>query len=405
MTYQRRDTFLPFTRPVIGQAEIDEMIDSIQSGWITTGPKSARFEAELAAYNGVPHCLAMNSATTAQEITMQVLGLQPGDEVITTSLTWVSTLSTVVLQGGVPVLVDIDPKTLNLDPSKLEAAITPRTKGIIPVHLTGLPCPMDAIWDVAEKHGLWVVEDAAQAMGAHYKGRKIGSDRRSVMSVYSFHPNKNMTTGEGGAIAFFDDALLPRIQRLRFHGIERDAWKRQSKEGSVHIDVAEPARKANFMDLQAAMGLHQIKQLDGFNAQRGHLFRRYLELMQDLDELMLPWAGDADHGHCFHLFVARIRPEKAGLTRDEFVQALKEENIGTGIHYRPAHVHSYYQRFYSELHPHAMPKEGLPNAEWSGERLCSLPLWPGLTEEDQDQVVAAIKHVIAKARARQRAAL
>jgi dTDP-4-amino-4,6-dideoxygalactose transaminase len=400
MTYQRRDTFLPFTRPVIGQAEIDELIDSIHSGWITTGPKSAKFEAELCAYNGVPHCLALNSATTAQEITMQVLGLEPGDEVITTSLTWVSTLSTVVLQGGVPVLVDIDPKTLNLDPSKLEAAITPRTKGIIPVHLTGLPCPMDAIYAVAEKHGLWVVEDAAQAMGAHYKGRKVGSDARSVMSVYSFHPNKNMTTGEGGAIAFFDDAYLPRIQRLRFHGIERDAWKRQSKEGSVHIDVAEPARKANFMDLQAALGLHQIKQLDGFNARRGVLFRRYLELMKDLDEVMLPWEGDADHGHCFHLFVARIRPEKAGLTRDEFVQALKEENIGTGIHYRPAHVHSYYQDYYRNQHPHALPKDGLPNSEWSGERLCSLPLWPGLTEADQDQVVAAIKEVIVRARAK-----
>ncbi|MBK8727004.1 MAG: DegT/DnrJ/EryC1/StrS family aminotransferase [Holophagaceae bacterium] len=190
---------------------------------------------------------------------------------------------------------------------------------------------------MAAKHGLWVVEDAAQAMGAHYKGKKIGSDPRSVMSVYSFHPNKNMTTGEGGAIAFFDDAHLPRIQRLRFHGIEKDAWKRQSKEGSVHIDVAEPARKANFMDLQAAIGLHQIKQLDGFNARRGVLFRRYLELMKDVEEVMLPWEGDADHGHCFHLFVARIRPEKAGLTRDEFVQALKDENIGTGIHYRPAH--------------------------------------------------------------------
>jgi dTDP-4-amino-4,6-dideoxygalactose transaminase len=397
MTYQRRETFLPFTRPVIGQAEIDELIDSIHSGWITTGPKSARFEAELCAYNGVPHCLAMNSATTAQEITMQVLGLQPGDEVITTALTWVSTLSTIVLQGGVPVLVDIDPQTLNLDPAKLEAALTPRTKGIVPVHLTGLPCSMEPIWNFAEAHGLWVVEDAAQAMGAHYQGRKIGGDPRSVMSVYSFHPNKNMTTGEGGAIAFFDGAHLPRIQRLRFHGIERDAWKRQSKEGSLHIDVAEPARKANFMDLQAALGLHQIKQLDGFNARRGGLFHRYLELLKDIEEVMLPWAGDAEHGHCFHLFVLRILPEKAGMDRDEFVQALKEENIGTGIHYRPAHVHSFYRDFYA-AHPHAMPDGGLPHAEWSGERLCSLPLWPGLTEDDQDQVVAAIKQVLARGR-------
>ncbi|HJW09044.1 MAG TPA: DegT/DnrJ/EryC1/StrS family aminotransferase [Holophagaceae bacterium] len=385
---------------MVGDEEIAEMIDSIRSGWITTGPKSAMFETALAEYNGVPHALAMNSATTAQEITMQCLGLQPGDEVITSSLTWVSTLSTVVLQGGVPVLVDIDPATLNLDPAKLEAAITSRTKGIIPVHLTGLPCLMDEVWAIAQKHGLWVVEDAAQAMGAQYKGKKIGSDPRSVMSVYSFHPNKNMTTGEGGAIVFFDDRYLPRIQRLRFHGIERDAWKRQSKEGSVHIDVAEPARKANFMDLQAAMGLHQIKKLDGFNARRGQLFRRYLELMKDMDEVMLPYPGDADLGHCFHLFVLRIHPEKAGLDRDAFVAELKARNIGTGIHYRPAHVHSYYQDYYSNLHPHAMPVEGLPHSEWSGERLCSLPLWPGLKEEDQDEVVAAIKDVIVKAKAK-----
>ncbi|HET8901243.1 MAG TPA: DegT/DnrJ/EryC1/StrS aminotransferase family protein, partial [Holophagaceae bacterium] len=172
----RRESFLPFTRPMVGEEEIAEMIDSIQSGWLTTGPKSAKFEEALAAYNGAPHVMAMNSATTAQEITMQVMGLQPGDEVITTSLTWVSTLSTVVLQGGVPVLVDIDPKTLNMDPAKLEAAITPRTKGIIPVHLTGLPVDMEAVWRVAQKHHLWVIEDAAQAMGAHHKGKKIGSD-------------------------------------------------------------------------------------------------------------------------------------------------------------------------------------------------------------------------------------
>lgn len=394
-----RESFLPFTRPMVGEEEIAEIIDSIHSGWITTGPKSAKFEALLAEYNGVKHCMAMNSATTAQEITMQVLGLQPGDEVITTGLTWVSTLSTVILQGGVPVLVDIDPKTLNLDPAKLEAAITPRTKGIIPVHLTGLPVDMDAVWAVAKQHGLWVVEDAAQAMGAHYKGKKIGSDPRSVMSVYSFHPNKNMTTGEGGAIAFHSDEYAARIQRLRFHGIERDAWKRQSKEGSVHIDVMEPARKANFMDLQAAMGLHQIKKLDGFNARRGELFRRYLELMKDMDEVMLPWEGDADLGHCFHLFVLRIHPEKAGLDRDAFVTELKARNIGTGIHYKPSHQHTFYRDFYAK-HPQGLPKDGLPATDWSGDRLCSIPLWPGLKEEEQDEVVAEIKDVIAKAKAK-----
>jgi UDP-4-amino-4-deoxy-L-arabinose-oxoglutarate aminotransferase len=394
-----RTSFLPFTRPMVGEEEIAEMIDSIHSGWITTGPKSAKFEEALCAYNGVPHCLAMNSATTAQEITMQVLGLQPGDEVITTGLTWVSTLSTVVLQGGVPVLVDIDPVTLNIDPTKIEAAITSRTKGIIPVHLTGLPAPMEAIWKIAEKHGLWVVEDAAQAMGAHHKGKKIGADPRSVMTVYSFHPNKNMTTGEGGAIAFFKDEYESRIKRLRFHGIDRDAWKRFAKEGSPHTEVMEPARKANFMDLQAAIGLHQIKKLDGFNARRGVLFHRYLELLKNIDEVMSPWEGDESLAHCFHLFVLRIHPEKIGMDRDAFVAALKDENIGVGIHYRPAHIHPYYQDFYRQ-HPNAMPKDGLPHSEWSGDRLMSLPLWPGLSETDQDDVVEAIRQVIAKSKAK-----
>lgn len=397
MSYQRRNEFLPFTRPMVGEEEIAEIIDSIHSGWITTGPKAAKFEEELQRYNGVKHCLAMNSATTAQEITMQVLGIQEGDEVITTSMTWCSTLNTIVLQGGVPVLVDIDLKTLNIDPAKIEAAITPRTKGIIPVHLTGLPVDMEPIWEIAKKHGLWVIEDAAQAMGAHYKGRKIGSDPRSIMTVYSFHPNKNMTTGEGGALVLHDDQFLDRVKRLRFHGIEKDAWKRFGKDGSPHTEVMEPARKANFMDIQAAMGLHQVKKLDGFNARRGVLFKRYLDLLKDVDEVMLPWEGSEDLGHCFHLFVLRIHPEKIGMDRDAFVAALKEENIGSGIHYRPTHVHAFYQDYYA-ARPHALPKEGLVNTEWSGERLLSIPLWPGLTEEDQDLVVGAIKQVIAKAK-------
>lgn len=396
MNYCRRDTFLPFTRPVIGQEEIDEMIDSIQSGWITTGPKSARFEEELAAYIGAKHCLAVSNGTCAQEITMQVLGIQPGDEVITTSMTWPSTLSTVVLQGGVPVLVDIDPKTLNIDPAKIEAAITKRTKGIIPVHLTGLPAPMEAIWQIAEKYGLWVVEDACQAIGAHYQGKKIGANPRSVMSVFSFHPNKNLTTCEGGCIALHDDGLVNRIKRLRFHGIEKDAWKRFSKDGSPHTEVMEPGRKSNFTDIQASFGLHQLKKLDGFNETRKHLFLRYLELLKGIDGLVLPWEGDAIHGHCHHLFVLRIRPEIIGMDRDAFVQALKEENIGTGIHYRPAHIHAYYQDYYAKQHPEALPKGGLPMSEWSGDRLMSLPLWPGLLESEQDQVLAAIRHILNK---------
>jgi dTDP-4-amino-4,6-dideoxygalactose transaminase len=395
MPYKRRKDFLPFTRPVIGQEEIEEIIDSIHSGWITTGPKSARFEEELQRYNGIPHCLVMNSATTAQEIALQVIDLKPGDEVITTPMTWASTLNTIVLQGGVPVLVDIDRKTLNIDPSKIEAAITPKTVGIIPIHLTGLPAPLSAVWEIAEKHGLWVIEDAAQAMGAHYQGKKIGSNPRSVMSVYSFHPNKNLTTGEGGCIALHQEKYVNRIKRLRFHGIEKDAWKRFAKDGSPHTEVMEPGRKANFMDLQAAIGLHQIKKLDDFNQRRGFLFKRYLDNLKDIEGLLLPWEGDQTQQHCYHLFVLRIHPEIVGMNRDAFVQTLKDENIGTGIHYRPAHIHSYYQDYYAR-NPGSLPPDGLPESEWSGERLLSLPLWPGLTEDDQDQVIEAIRHIMAK---------
>lgn len=399
MTYTRRAEFLPFTRPMVGREEIDEMIDSIQAGWITTGPKAARFEEALCAYNGVPHCLAVNSATTALEMGLQVLDLAPGDEVITTPMTFVATLNTIVLQGGVPVLADIDPATMNLDPAGLEAALTPRTRGIVPVHFAGLPCAMGPIWDFASRHGLWVMEDAAQAMGATYGGLRIGADPRSAITAYSFHPNKNMTTGEGGALAFHRDDLEPRLKRLRFHGIDKDAWKRFAKDGSPHVEVLELGRKANFMDLQAAMGLHQLPKLDGFNARREVLYRRYLELMADLEEVRLPDPGDEVHGHCFHLFVLRIRPERAGMDRDAFVAALKEENIGTGIHYTAAHKFAFYKDYY-EQHPGALPQGGLPHGEWSADRLMSLPLWPGLTEEDQDQVVAAIRQVLARGRAR-----
>ena len=393
MVYVRRKDFLPFTRPVIGKEEIDELIDSINSGWITTGPKSAQFEEELQHYNGIPYCLVMNSATTAQEITLQALGLRPGDEVITTAMTWASTLNTIILQGGVPVLVDIDRKTMNIDSAKIEAAITQKTVGIIPIHFTGLPAPMDEIWDIAEKHRLWVVEDAAQAMGALFNGTKIGANPRSVMSVFSFHANKNLTTGEGGCIAFHQEKYANAIKRMRFHGIEKDAWKRFAKDGSPHTEVMEPGRKANFMDIQAAIGLHQLKKLDAFNQRRGVLFKRYLEGLAGIDGLLLPWEGDEIHGHCYHLFVLRIHPEVIGKDRDTFVQALKEENIGTGIHYRPVHVHAYYRDYYAK-NPGALPPDGLPECEWSGERLMSLPLWPGLTDDDQDQVIGTIRQII-----------
>ena len=398
MTYLRREKLLPLVKPMIGKNEIAEVVDSLKSGWITTGPKTIKFEEMLSAYNNVSYCLVMNSATTAQEIAMQLLNLAPGDEVITTSMTWVSTLNTIVLQGGIPVLVDIDPITLNIDPTKIEAAVTSRTRGIIPVHLAGLPVSMNPIWDIAGKYNLWVVEDAAQAMGAKYHDKKIGSDPRSIFSIYSFQANKNITTGEGGALVIHNERFVDKVKQLRFHGINRETPKYFNEYTKVPVDVIEPARKANFMDIQAAIGIHQLKELDSFNTRRRYLFHRYIELMKDVEEITLPTTGDSEHGHCYHLFAIRINAKKAKIDRDTFMLRLREENISTGIHYRPVHTQSFYQSYYSNKHHHAIPKDGLPHTELIGNNILSLPLWPGLTELDQNQVIAAILHTLAKAK-------
>ena len=396
----RREAFLPFSRPMIGEEEIAEVAETLRSGWITTGPRSARFEAALAAFNEVPRCLALLNATTGLEMCLHALGVGPGDEVITTSHTFVCTVSNVVLCGAVPVLVDIEHGSMNMDARRIEERITPRTKAIVPVHYAGLPCDLSAIWEIAGRHGLAVVEDAAHVMGVRYRGKRIGSDRRSVFSVYSFHPNKNMTTIEGGAIALHDLSHEPFLTGQRFHGIARGEGT-PYPEGSPLYDVPLPGRKSNFMDVQAAVGLHQLGKLDGFTARRGVLARLYLDLLADVPEVTLPDPGDAEREHGWNLFVLRIHAAEIGLSREEFVNELRRENVGTGIHWQAPHTFSFY-RDYFEKHPEGLPKDGLPHAEWSCSRLLSLPLWPGMTEDDVLDVVAAVKRVIAAGKAKSR---
>lgn len=398
----RRDTFLPFSRPMIGEEEISEVVEALRSGWITTGPRSARFEEALREFNGVPHCLALLNATTGLELTLGALGIGPGDEVITTAHTFVCTVSNVVLRGAVPILVDVEPGTMNIDAERIEERITERTKAIVPVHYAGLPCRMERIWGIAARHGLAVIEDAAHTMGARYAGRRIGSDPRSAFSVYSFHPNKNMTTIEGGAIAFHDPRLGPYLRLQRFHGIARGEGT-PFPEGSPLYDVPMPGRKSNFTDVQAAVGLRQLPRLDGFAARRGELARLYLALLADVPELVLPADGDEVHGHCWNLFVVRVREEAAGLSRDEFTRDLKGENVGTGIHWQPLHTFSFYRQYFAE-HAEGLPKDGLPNALFTGNSLVSLPLFPGMEDGDVLDVVAAVRRVLARARARSRAA-
>ncbi len=378
--------FLPFARPTISEAAIEEVVASLRSGWITTGPKVQKFEEMLSAYHSGRRAVCVSSATAGLQIALIALGIKEGDEIITTPLTFVATLNTIVLAGGKPVLVDIDPQTLNINAAAIEAAITPKTKAIMPVHYAGLPCDMDTIYALAKKHSLRVVEDCAHAIGAVYKGRKLGSS--GDIQVMSFHPNKNMTTGEGGAIITDDKEVIHRLERLRFHGIDRDAFNRFSKAGSQQYDVVAAGYKYNMMDIQAALGIHQLPELDGFIEKRTKLARRYIELLGGWSEFTLPQAPKYDHAHAWHLFTPLLNQNKAGLDRDGLINAMKAENIGLGLHYQSTHTFSYYQDNYGW-------KPGdFPNALSAGERIFSLPLFPLMTIDEQDRVIKALEKVL-----------
>lgn len=379
------DNFLPFAKPFITEEAIAEVVACLESGWITTGPRVQRFEAQLKEYLQAPFTLSLSSATAGLHLALLALDLKPGDEVITTPLTFVATLNTIVQAGGKPVLVDVDPNTYNIDPKCIADAITPRTRAIVPVHFTGLPVDLAPIYELAEKNHLRVIEDAAQAIGAVYQGKRIGSFGDT--QVFSFHPNKNMTTGEGGCVTTRDEGLAKTIHALRFHGIDRDAWNRFSKTGSQHYAVITPGYKYNMMDIQAALGLHQLPLLDEFIAKRTQLANRYHHLMQDWPQWRLPQIPMYSHQHSWHLYAPLLNTDAANMDRDTFMQKMKEENIGTGLHYSPAHLFPYYQQQFGY-------REGdFPHAEYIGEHIVSLPLYPSLTEAEQDRVITAMQKI------------
>ena len=389
--FQRRADFLPFSKPTIRQAEIDEVVDSLKSGWITTGPKAQKFEEAFAAYTGFPICLALSSATAGLHIGLLALGLKPGDEVITTPMTWVATTNMIEAQGAKPVFVDIHPDTLQIDERQVEGAITERTVGILPVHFGGAPCHMDVLLDIAHRHGLWIFEDAAHGVGTLYKGQHVGLMDR--LGVFSFHPIKNMTTAEGGVLVLKDEAMASKLRALRFHGLEKQAWNRYAEGGSPQVEVTMVGFKYNFMDLQAAIGLPQLASVDEFNARRTELAELYQECFSDLPELQVPVLPDYDHHPTWHLYAVRVR-EAAGLTRDEFITELRARNIGTGIHFRAVHTQPYYVDKYPGL------DQVLPHATWVSDRICSLPLFPAMTEDDVHNVVAAVKDTLAHRKGR-----
>ena len=384
-----RDQFLPPFAPCLGEEEYEEVLDTLRSGWITMGPKTRQFEEAFAKHVGVSNAIAVSSCTAGLHLALVAGGVGPGDEVITTPLTFCSTANVIVHQGAVPILADVRPDTYNIDPEEIKKQITPRTKAVIPVHLGGQPCEMDEIQDLAQEHGLLVIEDAAHAMGAEYKGRKIGTI--SDVTVFSFYATKNLTTGEGGMICTEDDNLEEQMRILRLHGISSDAWKRYSDRGSWYYEVQLPGYKYNMTDIQASLGLHQLAKQEGFQELREEYARVYTEAFADLPEIVTPHVKDHVR-HAWHLYIIRLDLERLTIDRGQFIQALRSENIGTSVHFIPLHLHPFYQRRYG------FKKGDYPVSERVYEGIVSLPLYPKMTREDVDDVVEAVRRVISRSR-------
>lgn len=373
------EEFLPFSKPTISQEAIDDVVTCLRSGWLATGPRVTEFTQSLKTYFQAPHVLPLMSATAGLHFALMSMGVEPEDEVITTPLTFAATLNAIVLCGCKPVLVDIDPLTLNMDINRIEDAITERTRVILPVHFAGLPLDLDPLYELAGKYSLRVLEDAAHAMGSEYKGKVIGSFGDT--QVFSFHPTKNMTTGEGGCVVTRDQQLAEQIERLRFHGIDRQAWNRYGKAGSQDYEVVLPGYKANMMDIQAAIGLHQLNDLQSFLLRRNELAARYQEALSDWPQWVLPRQPNYDHFHSWHIYTPLINEAVAQMDRNEFMEAMKERNIGTGLHYRAVHLYPYYRKVFG------FNLGDFPIAEDICERIVSLPLFPSMTDGDHDRVL------------------
>ncbi len=376
---------VPFSRPSIGDEEIFEVVECLRSGWITTGARTSRFEAAFAAAVHAPHALAVTSATAGLHLAMQVLDLHPGDEVITTPLTWPATVNTIVLCGGTPVLVDIEPDTLNLDARLVADRLSPRTRAIVPVHFAGQPCDLDAFLNIARARGLRLIEDAAHALGAEYRGRPIGAI--GDIAVFSFHPIKNITTGEGGMLSTAEESLARRLRLLRFHGVERDAWKAYGQTQLPLYDVVEPGLKYNLTDIQSAIGIHQLAKLDAFNAARERLARRYDAALAAIPELLPLGRAAYPHRHVHHLYVVRVQLERLRIDRNGFMAAVLEAGVGVGLHFTAVHELTYYRQRLGDL------RSALPNATDASRRIFSLPLYPGLSDEEQDRVIDVLGQV------------
>jgi len=386
-----RNDFLPFAKPSIAEDAINEVVESIRSGWLAMGPKTIRFEENFSKYTGASWSLSVNSATAGLHTVLLALGIGPGDEVITTPMTFAATVNTIMFVGAKPVLADIDRNTLNIDPDRIEKAVTKNTKAIIPVHFAGMPCDMDRIEAIAEKYDLAVIEDAAHALGASYKGRMIGADRgKRRASVFSFHPTKNITTGEGGMICTGDEAIAEKAAVLRQNGMSKGAWNRYAAKGSANYDIFFPGLKYTMMDIQAAIGDSQLRELGAFNSRRKEIVSFYMKELSNVDGLILPKPAPWEHEHSWHIFTPFVDIERLGMSRDDFMAEMKKRNIGTALHYQAIHLFTCYRE------ATGLERGSLPEAEYVSDRIVSLPLFPAMTDEDARDVVEAIFEVCGK---------
>ena len=386
--FVRREKFIPYNLPDISEQEINEVVDTLKSGWLAKGPRTVEFEKEFAAYVGAKHAVAINSCTAALHVALLSQDIGAGDEVITTPMTFASTASTIIHTGATPVFADIDYSTGCIDPDEIEKKITPRTKAIVPVHYSGQVCDLDRIYEIADKHGLFVSEDAAHALWSRYKGRLIGSHLRGTAS-YSFYATKNLCTGEGGMLATDSDEIAARARVLTSHGMSKNAWNRYAKGGTWKYDIIEPGFKYNMFDIQAALGLKQLSRLEDMQKRRLRIAARYQEEFGKMDAVETPFVPDYAT-HSWHLYVIRIVPELLTIDRDQFIVELNERNVGTSVHFIPVHLMTAYRTRFGY-------KEGdFPNTEKHFDRIISLPLYPTMTDEETEYIIAAVRDIIAQ---------
>jgi len=376
---------LPFHQASIGEEEVKEIIQTLNSGWLTTGQKTRLFEKTFADYIGCKHAIGLNSCTSGLHLSLVVSGVSSGDEVITSPITFPATTNVIVHQNAKPVFVDVEPETLNINCSEIESKINNSTKAILPVHFAGHPCDMDAIISLAQKHNLTVIEDAAHALESKYHGNKIGTIGN--FTAFSFYATKNITTGEGGMLTTNDDNYADKLRILSLHGISKNAWKRYGKEGFQHWELLMPGYKYNMFDMQASLGIHQIKKVESFLNKRVQIVKKYNDAFEKTEEIQL-LKPESNIKHAHHLYVIVIKTENLKVSRDEVLNEIQKRGIGVAVHFRSLHLQPFFKQHFNY-------KKGMfPQAEYLSDRVISLPLYPKMTDEDVSRVIETVLGVL-----------